>query len=152
MTTLLIWETFLVVNVVYHKILGYRVPLEIEPKSQSFLLVTKRSELTGFYLFIFALLIYTVGVIDVVVEGIIIGSLKVPFICCVINFMGLCLSIVCFGLLFIVLRNADSLWKQYFNSVIQLERDNIPEHTLELKLTSISVLGCVIGFKKGNLK
>ncbi len=77
MATPLFWDTCLMVNAIYSKLSGYPVPFQIDP-------MTKHSTLDLFYSYVFTLASLTVFGIDVVHEGLLIGSLKVPLILCVI--------------------------------------------------------------------
>ncbi len=153
MATPLFWETCHMVNTVYNKLLGYPVPLQIDPETQSFRLLNQHSKLAVFYSYLFALALMALFLLDVAVEGFLIGCLKVPLIICVINLLALLLSTVALIVMYgVVFGKADAFWNQYLNCVVHLDRKRFRTHKLNLEPKSFSVHTFVSGLRKGKLK
>ncbi len=150
MTTPLFWETCRIVNTSYENLLRYPAPLQIDPKTQTFRFVTTFSELTAFYFSLLVITVIIVATLDVVVEGIVIGSLKLPLILCIMHFVAFCASMGILILLLIVITNADAFWEQYFNCVVALEHHILLAENRS-KYPDFSMQNYLIGLKAGNL-
>ncbi len=63
-----------------------------------------------------------------------------PRLLCVFVFVFMCICGIVWCALLIVLRNADTFCKQYFNSVAQLDRNILRENNSKSKLASMDML------------
>ncbi len=146
----LFWETCHMVNTIYNKLLGYPVPVQIDPETLSFPLHTKHKELIAFYTYLFAFALMPLFLIDVVVEGLLIRCLKVPLIICVIGLLELFLVTIELVVTLQVLDGeADVFWKEYLNFVVRLDCKRLQSHKLDLKSKQYSVQNFVRSLRKG---
>ncbi len=140
------------VNTVYNKLLPYPVPFQVDPETQSFRLLTKRKELTAFYLFMLIITCITGLMMDVVVEGLVTGSMNVPVIRCVIYLLAILLSILLILLVLKLAGKSDVVWNQYVNSVVYLERKILQSRQRNFKPKGFSMHNYLMTLKRGNLK
>ncbi len=91
--------------------------------------------------------------LDVAVEDLLIGCLKVPFTICVINLLALFLATVELVFMFaVVFGKADVFWNHYLTCVVQLGRRRSQTHKLDLKYREFSVNTLAVKLKRGKLK
>lgn len=116
------WKSCHLSNLAYRTVLRYKTALQIDPAAQSFVVEKQHSKLVWFYFSLFVIFVVQVAMLDVVVEVWVFQSFHAPLYMVIINLASFGLTVGCLSLICVALQNRDTLWGQYYNNVIQLEK------------------------------
>ncbi len=133
MATPLMWQACRFSNTVYGTILGYNLPLQIDPNTNTFRVERQYNQLKKFYFSVFIILLIFVSLLDIIFQIRVLKSIEVPFNMLIFHVAASFMCVFCISLLYVFVHFKDVIWDHYFNMLILFGGRLLPKNKSETK-------------------